>query len=58
MILKPLRGCTEFVIDGTHGSPERTPTGIPVLSATNVRDGCLSYETERAAAFGVLGVVW
>ncbi len=38
---------TEFVLDGTHGSPVRTPTGIPVLSATNVKHGSLSYETGR-----------
>ena len=38
---------TEFVLDGTHGSPDRTDTGIPVLSAQNVKDGTLDYETER-----------
>jgi len=43
----PLGACTEFVLDGTHGSPERTPTGIPVLSAANVKDGRLSYATDR-----------
>jgi type I restriction enzyme S subunit len=37
----------EFVLDGTHGSPTRTETGVPVLSATNVQDGGLIYETER-----------
>jgi type I restriction enzyme S subunit len=38
---------TEFVLDGTHGSPERTESGIPVLSAQNVKNGCLNFETER-----------
>jgi type I restriction enzyme S subunit len=38
---------SEFVLDGTHGSPERTETGVPVLSALNVKDGRLSYETNR-----------
>ena len=38
---------TEFVLDGTHGSPSRTETGVPVLSAQNVKDGTLDYETDR-----------
>ena len=38
---------TEFVLDGTHGSPIRTEIGIPVLSAQNVTDGQLSYQTDR-----------
>jgi len=38
---------SEFVLDGTHGSPVRTETGIPVLSAQNVKNGELSFETER-----------
>jgi len=38
---------SEFVLDGTHGSPERTETGVPVLSALNVKDGRLAYETTR-----------
>jgi len=38
---------TEFVLDGTHGSPVRTETGIPVLSAQNVKDGALDYATDR-----------
>jgi type I restriction enzyme S subunit len=37
----------DFITDGTHGSPERTESGIPVLSAQNVRDGRISYETTR-----------
>lgn len=37
----------EFILDGTHGSPERSNSGIPVLSALNVVDGELSYETQR-----------
>jgi type I restriction enzyme, S subunit len=45
--LTAIGDCTEFVLDGTHGSPPRTDTGIPVLSATNVKHGRLSYETER-----------
>jgi type I restriction enzyme S subunit len=36
-----------FVLDGTHGSPDRTESGIPVLSATNVRDGSLVWDTPR-----------
>ncbi len=38
---------TDFVLDGTHGSPIRTDTGIPVLSAQNVKDGKLSFDTDR-----------
>jgi type I restriction enzyme S subunit len=38
---------TEFVLDGTHGSPIRTENGIPVLSAQNVVEGRLSYGTDR-----------
>lgn len=37
----------EFILDGTHGSPVRTESGIPVLSATNVVGGRLLLETER-----------
>jgi type I restriction enzyme S subunit len=37
----------EFITDGTHGSPERTEIGIPVLSAQNVTGGSLSYSTGR-----------
>lgn len=37
----------EFVFDGTHGSPVRVESGIPVLSAQNVNYGKLSYETDR-----------
>jgi hypothetical protein len=37
----------EFVLDGTHASPERSERGIPVLSAQNVTDGRLDYETGR-----------
>jgi type I restriction enzyme S subunit len=42
-----IEDATEFVLDGTHGSPIRTETGIPVLSAQNVKDGALDYETDR-----------
>jgi type I restriction enzyme S subunit len=38
---------TEFVLDGTHASPERVEEGIPVLSAQNVTEGRLSYDTGR-----------
>ncbi|WP_433687517.1 restriction endonuclease subunit S [Micromonospora carbonacea] len=38
---------SEFVLDGTHGSPTRTESGIPVLSAQNVRDGRLDFNTDR-----------
>jgi type I restriction enzyme S subunit len=37
----------EFITDGTHGSPERTEIGVPVLSAQNVAGGTLSYSTGR-----------
>jgi type I restriction enzyme, S subunit len=37
----------EFVLDGTHASPERTPTGVPVLSARNVANGRLNLATHR-----------
>ncbi|WP_082674350.1 restriction endonuclease subunit S [Thiohalocapsa sp. ML1] len=40
---------TEFIIDGTHGSPERAQIGVPVLSATNVKNGRLDFSTERFA---------
>lgn len=42
-----IQDVTEFVLDGTHGSPERTKIGVPVLSAQNIKDGKLNYETER-----------
>jgi type I restriction enzyme S subunit len=38
---------TDFVLDGTHGSPIRTEVGIPVLSAQNVVEGRLNYGTDR-----------
>lgn len=37
----------EFVLDGTHGSPVRSDSGIPVLSAQNVRGGILDFTTDR-----------
>lgn len=46
---KPLVEICEFLIDGTHGSPERSDTGIPVLSAQNVKDGVLNFKTDRFA---------
>lgn len=42
-----LSECCEFIKDGTHGSPIRTQVGIPVLSATHVRDGRLHFDTNR-----------
>lgn len=42
-----LSDACEFVLDGTHGSPSRTPAGIPVLSAQNVVDGGLDMNTQR-----------
>ncbi|MCZ8012984.1 MAG: restriction endonuclease subunit S [Gemmatimonas sp.] len=38
---------TEFVLDGTHGSPVRTESGVPVLSAQNVKGGRLDFSTSR-----------
>jgi type I restriction enzyme, S subunit len=38
---------TEFVLDGTHGSPVRVDDGVPVLSAQNVIAGELLFETSR-----------
>jgi type I restriction enzyme S subunit len=43
---------TEFVLDGTHGSPVRAEIGIPVLSAQNVKDGALDYGTDRYTTLG------
>lgn len=42
-----LADVAEFVLDGTHGSPVRTESGVPVLSAQNVRGGRLLFETDR-----------
>ena len=42
-----LSECCEFIRDSTHGSPARTPNGIPVLSAAHVRDGRLHFDTDR-----------
>lgn len=36
---------TEFVTDGEHATPKRTPAGILLLSARNVIDGQLRLET-------------
>ena len=33
-----------FVTDGDHRPPARTPTGVPHLTAKNVREGRLSFE--------------
>ncbi|HCZ13979.1 MAG: EcoKI restriction-modification system protein HsdS [Candidatus Accumulibacter phosphatis] len=42
-----IKDVTEFVLDGTHGSPVRAEVGVPVLSAQNVKDGRLNFETDR-----------
>jgi type I restriction enzyme, S subunit len=36
-----------FIGDGTHESPERTATGVPVLSAQNIQHGRLVPDTSR-----------
>lgn len=46
----------DFIKDGTHGSPERSNTGIPVLSAEHVNDGRLSFSTGRFTTEKELGV--
>jgi type I restriction enzyme, S subunit len=45
--LVSLSECCTFIKDGTHGSPARTPAGIPVLSAAHVRDGRLHFDSDR-----------
>ncbi|NNH66826.1 restriction endonuclease subunit S [Rhizobium laguerreae] len=45
--ISSLADVTDFILDGTHGSPKRTDTGIPVLSAQNVVNGVLNYATDR-----------
>jgi type I restriction enzyme S subunit len=47
MLFVKLSECCEFIKDGTHGSPIRVDKGIPVLSATNVKNGSLDFNTER-----------
>lgn len=42
-----LKEACDFILDGTHGSPERVKEGIPVLSAQNVVDGKLNFATDR-----------
>lgn len=42
-----LEQVTEFVLDGTHGSPERVPFGVPLFSAQHIRDGHLDRTTDR-----------
>ena len=37
----------EFVLDGTHGSPVRVDSGIPVYSAKNVTDNGFTEITDR-----------
>ena len=47
MKIARIEDVSEFVLDGTHGSPVRVEVGVPVLSAQNVKHGVLSYETDR-----------
>jgi type I restriction enzyme S subunit len=47
MTVARLEDVSEFVLDGTHASPVRTETGVPVLSAQNVKDGVLDFKTDR-----------
>jgi type I restriction enzyme S subunit len=47
MSVATIEDVSEFVLDGTHASPIRTETGVPVLSAQNVKDGVLGFETDR-----------
>lgn len=42
-----LADTTDFIVDGTHGSPERLDNGVPVLSAQNVSNGGVDYSTNR-----------
>ena len=45
--IKTIEEISEFVLDGTHGSPIRTEIGVPVLSAKNIKHGKLNFETSR-----------
>ena len=47
MTVAAIAEVSEFVLDGTHGSPERAAAGVPVLSAQNITDGRLNYATGR-----------
>src|SRR6266851_6058272 len=47
MVFSKLSECCEFIKDGTHGSPARASMGIPVLSASNVVNGHLNFNTDR-----------
>jgi type I restriction enzyme, S subunit len=47
MSVATIEDVSDFVLDGTHASPIRTETGVPVLSAQNVKDGVLGFETDR-----------
>jgi type I restriction enzyme S subunit len=38
---------TDFILDGTHDSPERVEHGVPVLSAQNISAGKLNWQTDR-----------
>jgi type I restriction enzyme S subunit len=42
-----LNDACEFVLDGTHASPERVDSGVPVLSAQNVNGGELNFDSNR-----------
>lgn len=50
MSLYQLSDCCEFIRDGTHNTPPSMKIGVPVLSATHVKDGYLSYRTDRYAS--------
>jgi type I restriction enzyme S subunit len=45
--IRTLAEACSFIGDGTHESPERTVTGVPVLSAQNIQDGRLVTATSR-----------
>ena len=36
---------TIMITDGEHATPPRTDSGVPLLSARNIRDGWISFET-------------
>ncbi|GAA3310952.1 restriction endonuclease subunit S [Arthrobacter ramosus] len=52
--LVALSDATDFILDGTHGSPERTDGGVPVLSAQNVNGGTLSFSSTRFTSLAEL----
>jgi type I restriction enzyme, S subunit len=42
--LRPIRDIAEFVLDGDHNPPKRTPSGILYLTARHVKQGKLSVD--------------